>query len=299
MKLAIVMQREHSSLWRNAESRQLRHSASVAGRSTALQPSSGVLGIDEFPRPFEGVSIGLLPERPANLHHQLSVGESGGRRRGTDDARCTQDSRDRLGEFAGSILAYRANTSSELRDGPVAFRPGPGRRLIRLIRPGPVSMWSTRRPRRGRRSCWTAPRAAETPSVNDGVSCRGGARSIRPPGQCRGRSGGGVAGLGGALPVGGMDRFVVADTTVQAVPEDFQPAVAEGAQSSVVTLAALHLGRVERSGPAGAPQRAERPVLDGVAEEVVVGLPAADDVLAAAGASGDRCLAGVALQRVR
>jgi hypothetical protein len=42
-------------------------------------------------------------------------------------------------------------------------------------------------------------------------------------------AGGGVAGLGGALLVAGLDRFVVADAALQAMPENFQPEVAEGA----------------------------------------------------------------------
>jgi hypothetical protein len=36
----------------------------------------------------------------------------------------------------------------------------------------------------------------------------------------------------GSLPVGGVGSFVVVDAFVEAVPEDFEPAVAQGAQAA-------------------------------------------------------------------
>jgi hypothetical protein len=52
---------------------------------------------------------------------------------------------------------------------------------------------------------------------------------------CRGSGRGGGRAVAGA--VGGVDGFVVADAEAQAVPEDFEPAVAELAQGGVVGVA--------------------------------------------------------------
>src|SRR5262245_23001409 len=87
--------------------------------------------------------------------------------------------------------------------------------------------------------------------------------------------------------VGGVGGFVVGDAAVQAVPEDFQPAVAQCAQGGVVVLAGGDLGVVEVAGPGGLLQAAEGPLLDGVAEVAVLGQAAGHEVLAASGASGD------------
>src|SRR6266516_7715713 len=103
----------------------------------------------------------------------------------------------------------------------------------------------------------------------------------------------------GAVAVGDMGGLVVEHAVVQAVPQDLQPAVAERPEGGVVGLAAGALGVVELPGPAGLPQRAERPLLDRTGEVAVAGQPAGDHQLAFAGAAGDRGLARVALQRVR
>jgi hypothetical protein len=134
------------------------------------------------------------------------------------------------------------------------------------------------------------------------AGCRGPAaprpiQAVWPRSRCG--SGHGAVALVGALTVGGMGGFVVGHPAAQAVPQDLQPAVAERTECGVVALAAVALAGVALPGPGGGPQRAKRPVLDGFAEEVVEGQPAADDVFAAAGAAGDRGAAGVALQRVR
>ena len=96
-----------------------------------------------------------------------------------------------------------------------------------------------------------------------------------------------------------MGGFVVANALAQAVPEDFEPAVAEGAQRPVVGLALPDLGVVELPGPPGAGQAAEGPLVQRVAEVAVVGQPAGDYELALTGLSGDRGASGVACQRVR
>jgi hypothetical protein len=46
----------------------------------------------------------------------------------------------------------------------------------------------------------------------------------------------------GAVAVGDMDGFVVEQTVGQAVPEDLEPAVAEGAQRLVVAITDSDLG---------------------------------------------------------
>ena len=71
--------------------------------------------------------------------------------------------------------------------------------------------------------------------------------------------------------VGGVGGFVVVGALGQAVPEDFEPPVAQASQGGVVSLAGGDLGFVELAGPGGAVQAAERPLLDGLAEVPVVG----------------------------
>src|SRR5207253_5205263 len=63
----------------------------------------------------------------------------------------------------------------------------------------------------------------------------------------------------GPVAVGDVDGLVVGHVVGEAVPEDFEPAVAEGAQGRVVVLAAGALGVVELPGPGGAAQAGERP----------------------------------------
>jgi len=60
----------------------------------------------------------------------------------------------------------------------------------------------------------------------------------------------------GAVAVGDMGGLVVADPVAQAVPQDLQSAVAEGAQGGVVSLAAGALGIVELPRPARLAQAA-------------------------------------------
>src|SRR5690606_2088769 len=103
----------------------------------------------------------------------------------------------------------------------------------------------------------------------------------------------------GPVAVGDVDVLVVGDVLGQAVPEDLQPAVAQGAQRGMVFLAAVTLRVVELSRPAGGAQAGEGPLLYGVGEVAVAGQPGGDDELAFARAAGDRGFAGVALQRVR
>jgi hypothetical protein len=106
-------------------------------------------------------------------------------------------------------------------------------------------------------------------------------------------------GFEGSFAVAGVDVFVVVHAQAQAVPQDFEPAVAEGAQGGVVGFACGDLGVVELAGPGGAGQAAKGPLLDGFAEVAVVGQAAGDEEFAATGASGDGGAACVALQRVR
>src|SRR3989304_5598730 len=113
------------------------------------------------------------------------------------------------------------------------------------------------------------------------------------------RSGGVGERLERTFAVRDMGRLVVEDAPLQAVPEDLEPAVAEGAESGVVAFPLRSLLVVELASPGGAAQAAEGPLLDGVAEVAVVGESAGDDELALARASGDGRLAGVALEGVR
>src|SRR3990172_8037903 len=113
----------------------------------------------------------------------------------------------------------------------------------------------------------------------------------------------GSRGLGrlseGPVSVGDVDRFVVWDTSVQAVPEDLEPAIPERPERRVVPFAPCALRVVELPSPPRAPERAERPLLDGTAEIAVVREPARHDELGLSRAARDRGLARVALQRVR
>ena len=63
-----------------------------------------------------------------------------------------------------------------------------------------------------------------------------------------------------------VDGLVVEEALLQAVPEQLEPAVAEGAQSSVVALPLRPLPVVELAGPARGAEAAEGPLLDGIAE---------------------------------
>src|SRR5712691_8308349 len=126
-----------------------------------------------------------------------------------------------------------------------------------------------------------------------------GATRMRHPLSTPVRSGGQWHPSERAVSVGDVDGLVVEDTLAQAVPEQLEPAVGEGAQGGVVAFAGGSFGVVELACPAGAAEAAEGPLLDGVAEVAVVGEPAGDDELALAGAPGDRRFAGVALERAR
>src|SRR5439155_1552753 len=80
-------------------------------------------------------------------------------------------------------------------------------------------------------------------------------------------------------PVGDMDSFLVEDTLVQAVPQDLEPAIAEGPERGMVPLAPCALQVVELTSPPGAQERAERPLLHSPAEVAVVREPARHDEL--------------------
>ena len=103
----------------------------------------------------------------------------------------------------------------------------------------------------------------------------------------------------GAVAVGDVDGFVVGHALGQAVPEDLQPAVAQGAQGGVVAFPGGDLLVVELAGPAAAGEAAEGPLVHRRAEVAVVRQPAGHDEVALAGTAGDRGLPGVALQPVR
>jgi hypothetical protein len=78
----------------------------------------------------------------------------------------------------------------------------------------------------------------------------------------------GFEGSGAVCSVFGL---VVEDADAQAVPEDFEPAVAQGAQCGVVGFACSDLGIVELPRPGGLLEAAKRPLLDGFAEIAVAG----------------------------
>jgi len=75
----------------------------------------------------------------------------------------------------------------------------------------------------------------------------------------------------GAAAVGDVGGLVVGHALGEAVPEDFQPAVAEGAQGVVVALSDGDLVVVELAGPAALGEAAEGPLVDRVAEVAVSG----------------------------
>jgi class 3 adenylate cyclase len=103
----------------------------------------------------------------------------------------------------------------------------------------------------------------------------------------------------GPVSVGDVDGFVVADVLVEAVPEDLEPPVAEGAQGGVVGFVAGSLFVVELAGPGRVAQGAEGPLLDGVAQEAVAGQSVGHNEFALAGTAGHGGFAGIALERVR
>src|SRR5947209_3318174 len=74
----------------------------------------------------------------------------------------------------------------------------------------------------------------------------------------------------GAVAVGLVGGLVVEDALGQAVPEDFQPAVAESAEGGVVTFARGDFLVVEFPGPCTGSEATEGPLVDGVAKVVVV-----------------------------
>ena len=87
----------------------------------------------------------------------------------------------------------------------------------------------------------------------------------------------------GSVAVGDMHGLVVEHTLGEAVPQDFEPAVAQGAQRGVVALSGGDFAVVELTGPAALGEAAERPLVDRGAEVVVVRQPAGDDEIALPG----------------
>ncbi len=76
--------------------------------------------------------------------------------------------------------------------------------------------------------------------------------------------------------VGGVDGFVIEHAFVQAVPQDFEPPVAQGAQRGVVGCSGGGLGVVEVPGSWGPGEAAERPLPGGFAGVAVAGQAAGD-----------------------
>jgi hypothetical protein len=76
----------------------------------------------------------------------------------------------------------------------------------------------------------------------------------------------------GPVAVGDVDGLVVGHVVGEAVPQDFEPAVAEGSQGRVVVLAAGALGVVELPGPGGAAQAGEGPLVHRVGQVAVRGV---------------------------
>src|SRR5581483_3887708 len=109
-----------------------------------------------------------------------------------------------------------------------------------------------------------------------------------------------TSGLGGVsecpVSVGDVDGFVVEHSLGQAVPQDFQPPVAQGTQRGVVAFLSGDFAVVELAGPAALLQAAKRPLVDRRAEVMVVRQSAGDDEVALAGSASDRSGTGVALQ---
>src|SRR3982750_2550400 len=96
-------------------------------------------------------------------------------------------------------------------------------------------------------------------------------------------------------PSGG---FVVGGVGFEAAVEDADEAVAELAEGGLVADAAGAQGVVVGAGAGGALQRAEGPLVYGVAEATVAGVAGQHD-LAGAGGAGDRGCAGVVLAGFR
>jgi Phage integrase family len=88
------------------------------------------------------------------------------------------------------------------------------------------------------------------------VAARAGHTSVRHPLATFGS--GGLA--EGAVAVGGVGGFVVELAAHQAVPQDFQPAVAQGSEGGVVGLAAGALGVIELPGPSPSSAGCRRPI---------------------------------------
>src|SRR6266508_1291082 len=125
--------------------------------------------------------------------------------------------------------------------------------------------------------------------------CRSREQAVRHPLSTTGSGGPSE----GAVAVGEVGGLVVELRAHEAVPQDLQPAVAEGAQGGVVAFAAGDLSVVELPGPAGGAQRAERPLLDRVGQVAVAGQPGRHHQLRLARAAGDGGFAGVASKGVR
>src|SRR4051812_41711959 len=92
----------------------------------------------------------------------------------------------------------------------------------------------------------------------------------------------------GSVAVGDVEVLVVEHALGEAVPEDLQPAVAQGAQGGVVAFSGADFLVVELAGPAASDEAAERPLMDRVAQVAIVREPAGHDEVALAGAAGDR-----------
>lgn len=103
----------------------------------------------------------------------------------------------------------------------------------------------------------------------------------------------------GSVAVGDVEVFVVEHVAGQAVPEDFEPAIGQGAQGGVVAFLGADFAVVELSGPAACGEAAEGPLVDRGAEVMVMGQAACDDEIALPGPAGDGCRSGVALQSGR
>lgn len=92
----------------------------------------------------------------------------------------------------------------------------------------------------------------------------------------------------GPVAVGCLDSPVVADAFDQAVPQDFEPAVAGPAPRRVVVVSDGDHLVVELFSPGGPGQATEGPLLDGFAEMAVAGQAAGESGLAAPGPPSDR-----------
>jgi hypothetical protein len=100
----------------------------------------------------------------------------------------------------------------------------------------------------------------------------------------------------GPVAVGDVYGFVVEHALSQAVPQDFQPSVAQGPQGGVVALSGGDFAVVKLAGPAAVQQTAKRPLVNRGAEVMIVRQAAGDDEVTFLRPAGDRGGAGVALQ---